>query len=58
MSTRGRDKFRVRTINLLEGEGSLTNFRISELNDRLNLHSEYGDLQVENINPDLQCHFY
>jgi hypothetical protein len=45
-----RDKFRIQMINALDSRGSFTNFRITELNDKINMMSEYGDLDIEKIN--------
>lgn len=42
-----RDKFRIQMIDLLDAQGSFTNYRITELNDKLNLKTEYGDLDIE-----------
>lgn len=47
-----RDKFRIRKADLIDAEGSFTNFRITEINDRVNIRSEYGDLEIENISSD------
>ncbi len=44
-----RDKFRIQTIGALTARGSFTNYRISELNESLNVKTEYGDLDVEKI---------
>ncbi len=46
-ATSRRDKFRIRLADRVEADGSFSNFRINELTDRLNLRSEYGDLDVE-----------
>ncbi|MDX1284917.1 MAG: DUF4097 family beta strand repeat-containing protein, partial [Draconibacterium sp.] len=42
-----RDKFRIRIADLVDARSSFTNFRINELTDRLNIRSEYGDIEVE-----------
>ncbi|HKI89233.1 MAG TPA: hypothetical protein VKA38_09415 [Draconibacterium sp.] len=47
-----RDKFRVRLADLVEADGSFSNFRFNELTDRLTLRAEYGDLDVEKTAPD------
>jgi len=47
-----RDKFRIRQVDLLDAEGSFSNFRISELTDRINIRTEYGDLEIERTAPD------
>ncbi|MCG6186633.1 DUF4097 family beta strand repeat-containing protein [Maribellus maritimus] len=47
-----RDKFRIRLADLIDAEGSFSNFRINELNDRATLRTEYGDIDVEKTNPD------
>lgn len=47
-----RDKFRIRLADLVEADGSFSNFRINELNDRLTLRADYGDLDIEKTAPD------
>ncbi len=47
-----RDKFRIRKADLVDAQGSFSNFRINELSDRVNIRAEYGDLEIENIAPD------
>ena len=47
-----RDKFRVRLADLVEAEGSFSNFRFNELTDRLTLRADYGDLDIEKTAPD------
>ena len=47
-----RDKFRIRLADRIEAIGSFTNFRFNELTDRINLRSEYGDLDIEKTAPD------
>ena len=39
-------------IEMLDAQGSFTNYRISELNDKLKLKTEYGDLDVEKVATD------
>lgn len=45
-----RDKFRIRMANTIDGKGSFTSFRLNELIDKMNVRSEYGDLDIEKIN--------
>jgi hypothetical protein len=47
-----RDKYRIRTADIAEIRGSFSFIRISELLDRINFRSEYGDLEIEKVNPD------
>ncbi len=47
-----RDKFRIRNAEMVEARGSFTNFRISELTDRITLRAEYGDIEIDNIATD------
>ena len=47
-----RDKYRIRQVDLVDAEGSFSNFRISNLTDRINVRTEYGDLEVEKTAPD------
>jgi hypothetical protein len=47
-----RDKFRVRLADLVDAQGSFSNFRFNELTDRLTLRAEYGDLDIEKTAPD------
>jgi hypothetical protein len=42
-----RDKFRIRLVDFVDARGSFSNFRISELTNRLTLRTEYGDADVE-----------
>lgn len=44
-----RDKYRIRLVDKLNAEGSFSNFRISDLKDRIRFRSDYGDLNIENI---------
>ena len=44
-----RDKFRIQMINTLDSRGSFSNYRITELNHKINMLAEYGDLDVEKI---------
>lgn len=44
-----RDKFRIQMIDILDSRGSFTNYRINEFNDKLNLITEYGDLDIEKV---------
>ncbi len=50
--TTSRDKYRIRLIDMFEARGSFSNFRISELNDRITLRSDFGDINVEKIQAD------
>jgi len=52
-----RDKYRIRLASLIDAEGSFTHFRISELEDRINIRSDYGDLDIETINPEFSIIF-
>jgi len=52
-----RDKFRIRLADRIEANGSFTNFRFSELTDRLNLRADYGDLDIEKTAPDFSSIF-
>ncbi|WP_167609994.1 hypothetical protein [Maribellus sediminis] len=47
-----RDKFRIQQVDLIDAQGSFSNFRINELTDRINLKSEYGDVEIDNIAAD------
>lgn len=47
-----RDKFRVRLADLVEADGSFSNFRFNELTDRLTLRADYGVLDIEKTAPD------
>lgn len=47
-----RDKFRIRLVDAIEAQGSFSNFRLNELNDRLMLRTEYGDIDIEKTAPD------
>jgi len=47
-----RDKFRIRQADLIDATGSFSNFRVSELTDRINIRTEYGDLEIEETAPD------
>lgn len=42
-----RDKFRIIRADLIDGQGSFSNFRINKLTDRLTLRAEYGDIDVQ-----------
>jgi hypothetical protein len=44
-----RDKFRIRLANKLDATGNFSQFRISELKDKANLHLSYGSLEMEKI---------
>jgi len=45
-----RDKFSIREAGLIEASGSFTGFRVYELNDRLDIRSSYGDIDIQKIN--------
>ena len=47
-----RDKFRIGQVDLVDAEASFSNIRISELSDRINIRTEYGDLEIEDTAPD------
>lgn len=47
-----RDRFRIRMADLIDAQGSFSNFRVRELSDRINIRSEYGDVEVESVAPD------
>lgn len=47
-----RDKFRIRKVEIIDAESSFSHFRIDELTDRLYIRSNYGDIEVENTNPE------
>jgi hypothetical protein len=47
-----RDKYRIRLADLVDASGSFSNFRIAELLDRITLRADYGDLDIEKINPE------
>ena len=49
-----RDKFRIQLIEMLDARGSFTNYRISELNNKLNLKTEYGDLDIQKAATDFK----
>lgn len=42
-----RDKFRILKADLIDGQGSFSNFRINELTDRLTLRADYGDIDIQ-----------
>ena len=44
-----RDKFRFRLVDKLDATGNFSQFRISELKDKANLHLSYGSLEMEKI---------
>jgi hypothetical protein len=45
-----RDKYRIRMVDKVNAGGSFTNFRISELGERIRYRADYGDLVIESIN--------
>ena len=47
-----RDKFRIRMADMVEADGSFSNFRFNELTDRLTLRADYGDIDIEKTAPD------
>lgn len=47
-----RDKYRIRLTDIIDAEGSFSNFRVGELKDRIRFRSDYGDLEIEKINPE------
>ncbi len=47
-----RDKFRIRQIELLEARSSFSSFRLNEIIDRINLRSEYGDIDINKVASD------
>lgn len=47
-----RDKFRIGQADLVDAEASFSKFRISELTDRINIRTEYGDLEIESTSSD------
>jgi hypothetical protein len=49
-----RDKFRIQLIDVLDAQGSFTNYRIAEITDNLKLKTEYGDLDIERVAPDFK----
>lgn len=42
-----RDKFRIQEIDAMDATCSFTTIRINKLTDRMNLRSDYGDLDIE-----------
>ena len=44
-----RDKFRIRLADKLDATGNFSQFRISELKNKANLHLTYGSLEIEKI---------
>lgn len=52
-----RDKFRIQTIDILAAKGSFTNYRISEINNNLNVKTEYGDIDINKMAPDFKSVF-
>lgn len=46
-----RDKFRIQSIVTLAAKGSFTNYRITEISENLNIKTEYGDLDIEQVKP-------
>jgi hypothetical protein len=47
-----RDKFRIRQIELLDARSSFSSFRLNNVIDRINLRSEYGDIDINKVTPD------
>lgn len=52
-----RDKFRIQLIDILAAKGSFTNYRITEINESLNVKTEYGDLDIEKVAPGFKSVF-
>ena len=52
-----RDKFRIQLAEMIEAQGSFSNFRLNELTDRLNLRADYGDLDIEETATDFSSIF-
>lgn len=52
-----RDKFRIQSIGILTAKGSFTNYRINEITESLNVKTEYGDLDAEQVSPDFKSVF-
>jgi len=52
-----RDKFRIRQTGLIDAEGSFSNFRIMELLERMNIRSNYGDIDIEKTDPEFSLIF-
>lgn len=46
-----RDKYRIRLINQIEGDGNFSSFRISNLMKSAKLRTSYGDIEFENVDP-------
>lgn len=46
-----RDKYRIRLINQIEGDGNFSSFRISNLMKTAKLRTSYGDIEMENVDP-------
>lgn len=44
-----RDKLRIRLAGKIDGEGSFTQFRISELKNKANIRLSYGSLEIEKV---------
>uniref|UniRef100_UPI003217510D hypothetical protein n=1 Tax=uncultured Draconibacterium sp. TaxID=1573823 RepID=UPI003217510D len=47
-----RDKFRIRRADIIEARSSFTSFRLNEITDRINIRSEYGNIDIDKITPD------
>ncbi|NQU87301.1 MAG: hypothetical protein HQ541_16225 [Mariniphaga sp.] len=52
-----RDKFRIREADKVNAKGNFTSFRIAELNDRANIQADYGNINIEKINPEFSLIF-
>lgn len=42
-----RDEYRIRKVDLLDAQGSFSNFRINKLSDRANMRVSYGDVDID-----------
>lgn len=47
-----RDKFRIRQAENIEASGSFSSFRLDKLVDRATMRIEYGDIEINKIEPD------
>ncbi len=47
-----RDKYRVRLIDKIEAAGDFSSFRLSNLLNTARLQTNFGDIELENVDPD------
>ncbi|MCY1720324.1 hypothetical protein OU798_08215 [Prolixibacteraceae bacterium Z1-6] len=46
-----RDRFRIRHADNVEVRSSFSSFRINDITDKINLRSEYGDIDIDKVAP-------